>query len=163
MKARQSFPPLVWDDSEILILGTIPGSSSIAKDEYYFHYSNYIWDYLAKVYDEPRPRTWQEKKEFLHKHHIALWDMYKYSEIPGSVDKGLGEFNELEVFLQKYPTIAKVLLNGKKTTRAFQKYLKSVAVMPDSIRVYSLPSTSGANTRITREAALSAWKEALSR
>ena len=160
--ARQSFPPVVWEDSKILILGTIPSSSSIEKGEYYFHYANYIWDYLAKIYDEPRPRIWMEKIEFLHRHHIALWDMYKYSEVPGSVDKGLGTFNELAGFLQEHPTITKVLLNGKKAAQAFQKYLKSVSLLPDSIHAYSLPSTSGANTRIPRTDVISAWKEALS-
>ena len=162
MTARQSFPPLVWEDSEILILGTIPSTSSIEKGEYYFHYANYIWDYLAKIYDEPRSRTWTEKKEFLHRHHIALWDVYKYSKIPGSVDKRLGDLNNLEGFFEKHPSIVKVLLNGKRTADAFLEYQKSGNKIPEYVQVYPLPSTSGANTRIPRTDVISAWKEALS-
>lgn len=161
MNARQSFEALVWGDSEILILGTIPSSSSIEKNEYYYHYANYIWDYLAKIYDEPRPRTWTEKKEFLHRHHIALWDMYKYSEVPGSVDKGLGTFNELAGFLQEHPTIIKVLLNGKKAAQAFQEYTEKVSAIPEYVRAFPLPSTSGANTRISKDDVLRAWREAV--
>ena len=65
MAERQSFPPLVWEDSEILILGTIPGSSSIEKGEYYYHYKNYIWDCLAQIFQEKRPKKWVEKKNCL--------------------------------------------------------------------------------------------------
>ena len=162
MKARRSFEALVWEDSEILILGTIPSSSSIEKKEYYYHYANYNWDYLAKIYDEPRSRTWTEKKEFLHRHHIALWDMYEYSDIPGSVDKGLGEFNDLAGFLKRHLSITKILLNGKKTAKAFQEYTEKVSAIPDYVRAFPLPSTSGANASIPREVVLSAWKEALS-
>lgn len=162
MAARQSFPPLVWEDSEILILGTIPSSSSIENGEYYYHYANYIWKYLAEIFDTVIPKSWQEKTAFLRKYHIALWDMYVYSEISGSLDKGLREFNDIAGFLGKHPTIVSVLLNGKKTTQAFHQYQKVDSLLPLSIKVYSLPSTSGANTRMPGKKVLLAWKKVLS-
>lgn len=160
MSERQSFPPLVWEDSEILILGTIPSSSSIEKGEYYYHFANYIWDYLAKIYGVARPRSWPEKKSFLQVNHIALWDMYAYSETAGSLDKGLGGFNNLSGFLEEHRAITKVLLNGKKTSQAFLQYQKAGHYLLDTIKVYSLPSTSGANASIPREVVLSAWEDA---
>jgi hypoxanthine-DNA glycosylase len=162
MAERQSFSPLVFDDSEILILGAIPSSSSIEKGEYYYHYANYIWDYLAEIFGTARPKSWPEKMAFLQVNHIALWDMYAYSETVGSLDKGLGEFNDLAGFLEKHPTITKVLLNGKKTTQAFYQYQKAGHLLSNSINVYPLPSTSGANTRIPKTTVLLAWKDALS-
>ena len=161
MTARQSFPPLVWEDSEVLILGTIPSSSSIEKGEYYYHYANYIWDYLAQIFHEDRPRIWTEKTEFLKRHHIALWDFYAFSDVAGSLDKGLREFNDIAGFLMDYPTIYKVLLNGKKASDAFEKYQMINTNLPDAPRVYSLPSTSGANTRISRKTVLMEWETAL--
>lgn len=160
MEGRKAFKPLFWDDSKILILGTIPSSSSIEKEEYYYHYANHIWDYLAKIYGVARPKSWTEKKTFLQMNHIALWDMYAYSETAGSLDKGLGEFNNLSGFLEEHWTITKVLLNGKKASQAFLQYQKAGRYLPDTIKVYFLPSTSGANTRIPREMALSVWKDA---
>ena len=160
MAERQSFPPLVWEDSEILILGTIPGSSSIEKGEYYYHYKNYIWDCLAQIFQEKRPKKWVEKKDFLEKHRIALWDVYAFSDVAGSSDKGLKEFNDIAGFLKEHPTITKVLLNGKKTAESFQKYQRKERELPESIRIYSLPSTSGANTRLPRSIIFEAWKDA---
>lgn len=160
MTARQSFPPLVWEDSEVLILGTIPSSSSIEKGEYYFHYANYIWDYLAQIFQEDRPRIWPEKTDFLKRHHIALWDVYAFSDVAGSLDKGLREFNDIAGFLKDYPTINKVLLNGKKASAAFDKYQRINAKLSDAVRVYSLPSTSGANTRISRKTVVAEWEAA---
>ena len=161
MKARQSFPPLVWDDSKILILGTIPSSSSIEKGEYYYHYANYIWDYLAEIFLESRPRTWSEKTDFLKRNHIALWDVYAFSDVVGSLDKGLREFNDISGFLDEHTTITKILLNGKKTTQSLEKYEKKKSKLPKTVRIYALPSTSGANTRIPRKMVLSEWKKAL--
>ena len=84
MNGRKAFDPLFWEDSEILILGTIPSSSSIEKGEYYYHYANYIWDYLAEIFHESRPRIWSEKTDFLKRHHVALWDVYAFSDVVGS-------------------------------------------------------------------------------
>lgn len=161
MAERQSFPPLFWEDSEILILGTIPSSSSIEKGEYYYHYANYIWDYLSKIFHEERPIIWSEKKDFLRRHHIALWDVYKFSDIEGSLDKGLRDFNNIAGFLKIHPTIKKVLLNGKKTARSLEKYQEVNSKLPETVRVYALPSTSGANTKIPRKMVLSEWEKEL--
>ena len=155
---RKAFPPLAWEDSELLILGTIPSSSSIEKGQYYYHYANYIWDYLAKIFGAARPKSWPEKKAFLQVNHIDLWDMYAYSETTGSLDNGLGEFNDIAGFLERHSTITKVFLNGRKASQAFCQYKKAGHYLSDSIKVYDLPSTSGANTCIPREKALSEWK-----
>lgn len=161
MNGRKAFDPLFWEDSEILILGTIPSSSSIEKGEYYYHYANYIWDYLAEIFHESRPRIWSEKTDFLKRRHVALWDVYAFSDVVGCLDKGLREFNDIAGFLKEHPTITKVLLNGKKTTESFQKYQRRERELPESIRIYSLPSTSGANTRLPRSIAFATWKEVL--
>lgn len=160
MTARQSFRPLVWEDSEVLILGTIPSSSSIEKEEYYYHYANYIWDYLAQIFHEDRPRFWTEKTDFLKRYHIALWDVYAFSDVAGSSDKGLKDFNNIAGFLKEHPAITKVLLNGKKAAESFQKYQKKEHNISKRIRVYPLPSTSGANTRLPRATVFGAWKDA---
>jgi hypoxanthine-DNA glycosylase len=38
-----SFPPFVNSSTEILILGTMPGIASLAKQEYYAHKRNHFW------------------------------------------------------------------------------------------------------------------------
>lgn len=161
MAERQSFPPLVWEDSTILILGTIPSSSSIEKGEYYYHYANYIWDYLAEIFQDSRPRFWSEKTDFLKRHHIALWDVYAFCDVVGSLDKGLRDFNDIFGFLDEHTTITKILLNGKKTAQSLEKYEKKKSKLPETVKIYDLPSTSGANTRLPRQVVFEAWKEAI--
>lgn len=161
MDGRKSFAPLFWEDSNILILGTIPSSSSIEKGEYYYHYSNCIWDYLSGIFHEDKPKTWSEKKDFLKRRRIALWDVYAYSDVVGSLDKGLRGFNNISGFLEEHPSITKVLLNGKKTAQSIDNYQKKESKLPETVRIYALPSTSGANTRIPREEILSEWRRAI--
>lgn len=161
MAERQSFPPIVWEDSEILVLGTIPSSSSIEKGEYYYHYANYIWDYLSVIFQEDKPKTWSEKKALLKRHHIALWDVHAYSDVVGSLDKGLRNFNDISGFLEEHQSISKVLLNGKKTAQSLEIYEKKKSKLPGTVKIYALPSTSGANTRISKKAVLSGWEKAL--
>ena len=48
----QSFPPLVSKNSKILILGSIPGTKSLEKQEYYAHPQNHFWKLLFCMFGE---------------------------------------------------------------------------------------------------------------
>ena len=44
-----SFPPFANSQTEILILGTMPGSASLEKQEYYAHQRNHFWKIIYKT------------------------------------------------------------------------------------------------------------------
>ena len=44
-----SFPPFANSQTEILILGTIPGSASLEKQEYYAHQRNHFWKIIYTI------------------------------------------------------------------------------------------------------------------
>ena len=48
-------PPLIWPDSRILILGTMPSPRSRAEAFYYAHPQNLFWTVQAAVYGESDP------------------------------------------------------------------------------------------------------------
>ena len=59
--------PFYNKDSEILILGSLPSVKSREMKFYYAHPQNRFWNTLAKVYNEPKPNTFKDKKDFLIK------------------------------------------------------------------------------------------------
>ena len=48
----QSFPPIISKKSKILILGSIPGTKSLEKQEYYAHPQNHFWKILFCMFGE---------------------------------------------------------------------------------------------------------------
>ena len=53
---------------------------------YYGNERNRMWMVLSKIFDDILPLTISEKKEFLRKHHIAMWDVIKSCDIVGASD-----------------------------------------------------------------------------
>jgi len=52
MKEYHPFKPLIFDDSEILILGTFPSIKSFENNFYYSHPRNQFWPLLESVFNE---------------------------------------------------------------------------------------------------------------
>ena len=80
------FEPIFDAGSKVLILGTIPSPKSREIMFYYGHPQNRFWRILSDLFEEPLPRTKDEKADLLHRHHIALWDVLSGCEIRGADD-----------------------------------------------------------------------------
>ena len=105
-----------------------------------------------------------KSKKFLFQHKIALWDCLKSAQRKGSTDKrivrGSEIPNDIFEFLQEYPTLKYIVLNGKsKTKRYFYKYFKELY---KSYNIIVLPQTSKLNEsgkyKISYEEKLSKWR-----
>ena len=83
---RHPFPPFFDCDSRILVLGSFPSVKSREQGFFYGHKQNRFWCVTAAVFRDDVPDTLQQKKQFLTKHHIALWDVIASCEIIGSSD-----------------------------------------------------------------------------
>ena len=79
-------PPFFENDSETLILGSFPSPKSRECGFYYGHPQNRFWKTLAAVFKEEIPVNIEEKKEFLRRQKIALWDVIASCEIKGAED-----------------------------------------------------------------------------
>lgn len=66
--------------SKILILGSIPSPKSREEGFYYAHPQNRFWKVLSDIFNETFD-TIEDKKAFLLKYHIALFDVIKSCEI----------------------------------------------------------------------------------
>ena len=115
MKVNHNLEPFYDKNSEILILGSIPSVKSRELDFYYMHPQNRFWRILEKVYEEPLPVTIEEKKEFLKKHKIALWDVLSSCTIDASSDASIKNIkvNNIQKLI-KETNVKRIYTTGKK-------------------------------------------------
>lgn len=158
--ARQHhpIPPLYDPDSRILILGSFPSVKSREGQFFYHHPQNRFWRVLAAVLDEVPPITIEEKSAFLHRNHIALWDVIGSCEISGSSDSSIRNVvpNDLSPILET-ANIRAVFCNGGTSHRYYRKYTQTIT----GIEARVLPSTSPANAAWNLEKLTNSWREIL--
>lgn len=154
-----SFPPIIDANAETLILGTMPGATSLLKQEYYGYPQNAFWKIMFSIFDKlPIPEVFQEKANLLIKNKIALWDVLQNCERKGSLDihiKNQVE-NDFDSLLTEYPKIKRILFNGKESHKYFVRKFGQI----EGITYHVMPSTSPANT-VAFEKKLQLWSEVL--
>ncbi len=156
--------PSVDNQCTILILGSMPGESSLKAQEYYAHPSNRFWPLMAKLFNEPEaPAGYKARIAMLLRNHVALWDAISSCDRAGSLDSDIrnATANDFTGFLAKWKTINTIGLNGGKAYAIFSKQNRTLFDRP-GLRILKLPSTSPANARWRMDNLLEAWKELLS-
>ena len=87
MNNCKSFAPSIDNNSEILILGSMPGVKSLKEQQYYAHPQNRFWKVMGVVCNETNlsEYTYDLKLKTLLKNNIALWDTIKTCKRLGSL------------------------------------------------------------------------------
>lgn len=153
---KQAFPPLVNQNSKILILGTMPGEKSLELQEYYANKGNSFWKLLFTLFDQPLSHLYSERKQLLAENDIALWDVLAYCERDGSLDSNIKneKANDFEAFYKKYPDIKHVFFSSKNASNFYDKYVGR----RKDIQYTILPSPSGANASKSFMQKLEEWE-----
>ncbi len=148
------FPPLFDAASKVLILGSFPSVKSREINFFYGHPQNRFWKVVAAVFHEDTPKTIEEKKQFLHRNHIALWDVIHSCDIQGSSDASIKNVtpNDLNRILDA-ADIRQIYVNGKTAYNYYQKYTEKMTGRP----AICLPSTSPANAAWKLDKLIDAW------
>lgn len=156
IKRISSFPPLVFNDSKILILGSVPGVKSLEMQEYYAHPQNKFWTILFQLLNENFTTKYSEKLEFLKKNKIAVWDVIDSCERVGSLDSNIinEDRNDILKLLEEFPNIKAIFCNGQKSFKNLQREFSGNITIP----LFVLPSTSPAHA-ISFEKKLESWSE----
>ena len=141
MERYTGFNPIVHGDDRVLILGSMPSIQSIEKNMYYANPSNRFWPMLGYMYSMPY-QTREEKLKILDVNKIALWDICHSCIRHKSSDASIQDIvvNDIDLLLEKNPTIQIVLCNGKTSYLTFKKYYPQLEAI-------CCPSTSSANAR----------------
>lgn len=156
MEITHPFPPFFSADSHILILGSFPSVKSREQMFFYGHPRNRFWRVLAEVFSDAVPASIPEKKAFLLKHRIALWDSIGRCSIEGSADSSIRDVvpNDLSLILDAAP-IAAIFCNGRSSFDCYMKYIYP-SLSRDAVM---LPSTSPANAAWSVPKLVSAWSQ----
>ena len=140
--------PVFDTDSRILILGTMPSPRSREVGFYYGHPQNRFWKIMAQLFNEPVPINKADRIDFLHRHHIALWDVLASCEISGAQDSSIRQpvANDLSRILKNAP-ICSIFATGKTAEKWYNKLILPYTGQS----IIALPSTSPANCAVSME------------
>ena len=146
---HEFLPPFINDNSEILILGSLPSVKSREEGFYYAHPRNRFFLVLATLFNETEPISIMDRKSFLNKHNIALYDVVYACDIHMSSDSSIKNVTPINIkcLLNAHTRIKIIAVNGGKAKQLFDKYL--LKDVPDNIKVVYLPSTSPANAKMS--------------
>lgn len=155
MKEYHLIEPIYDQNSKILILGSFPSVKSRQANFFYHHPQNRFWKVLAKVFGDDLPMTVEQKKIFLNKHQIALWDVIASCEIKGSSDSSITnvEVNDLKRIIE-LSNIEHIYTNGNLADKLYHQYFDNIIDIP----VTKLPSSSPANAAYSLDKLIENWK-----
>ncbi len=155
MPISHPIPPLYDAESRILILGSFPSVKSREACFFYAHPQNRFWRVLSALFNEEVPMTTAERRDFLHQHHVAVWDTVAACDIRGSSDASMKNAvpNDLLPILATSP-IRAVFCNGATSYKLYTLYQGKTIPLP----VFPLPSTSPANAAKNLDALIDAWR-----
>jgi double-stranded uracil-DNA glycosylase len=159
-----SFPPIATDEATILILGSMPGATSLRRRQYYAHPRNLFWSFMQTFCGGDASLPYEKRVQGLKTHGIALWDVLMHCERGGSLDadiqSGTAVPNDLEGFLRVHPDIRTIFFNGQKAGACFRKLVwpNLPGSLQDRLVLKTLPSTSPANARQPEKAKREAWR-----
>ncbi|MCO4844945.1 MAG: DNA-deoxyinosine glycosylase [Sulfurovum sp.] len=151
------FKPIVFKDTQTLILGSFPSIQSFEKNFYYAHPRNQFWKILEKITTYPVNNR-DQKIWLLKECKFGLWDMIKVCSRENSLDSSLEneEVNDLAAFLEDYPSITKLAFTGKKAEALFKTHFSHL-----NIETVYLPSPSAAYAKMTFDAKVFEYKKQL--
>lgn len=141
MKVMHEFKPIYDNKSKILILGTMPSIKSRANKFYYSNPTNRFFKIMETLFNTKLLNS-DDRKAFLLKNKIALWDVCKECDILASSDSSIKNIipNDISIILNSAP-IKAIFTTGKTAYKLYQKYIFPTT----KIEAISLPSSSSAN------------------
>jgi hypoxanthine-DNA glycosylase len=160
-----SFPPIARTDARVLVLGTLPGAESLARQQYYAKPQNSFWRIMGALVGAGPDLPYADRLDRLRTHHIAVWDVCASAMREGSLDTAIKspEINDFGAFFGAYPQIRLVCFNGRHAEKLFERHVRpGLASAYASLESVLLPSTSPAFAGMRHEEKLMRWRQALS-
>ena len=141
---KKSFPPVVDENTRLLVLGSLPGEASLAAGRYYAHPRNLFWRLMGLVIGEDlEAQPYEARLAGLLKHRVGLWDVVAEAARQGSLDAAIRdpEHNDLLALMESLPNLKAVAFNGATSAKVGTRLL---APASDRLALIRLPSSSPA-------------------
>lgn len=163
------FAPIASQSAKILILGSMPSSTSLTKQQYYGHPRNAFWPIMLALLNLPvgfDKSSYSERKQLLLQNDIAVWDVLQSCFREGSLDTAIKmdsiKLNDFYRFFKLHPTIKTVCFNGTKAETLYNKYvLADIKTSFQYIKYIKLPSTSPAYAAMSIQQKMTIWSGAV--
>ncbi len=152
---QHCFPPVTRPDTRLLVLGSLPGAVSLAKQQYYAHPRNQFWRLIGAVIGRDLvPLVYEARLEALLDAGIGLWDTVAAATRKGSLDADirLHAASDLAALVETLPRLRAVAFNGGTSARIGRAQLGGI----ERVDLVDLPSSSPAYT-LPFERKLEAW------
>lgn len=153
MLVKHTIKPIYNKDSKILILGSMPSIVSRDNNFFYAHKQNRFWKVLAILF-KVELNSIIEKRRFLLKNNIGIFDMIKECEIKGSSDSSITKvkINDIESIVNS-TKIKYVFCTGKTSFKLYKKYFSHL-----NVKCFCLPSPSSANATYSLDKLVDEYK-----
>ena len=155
------FEPIEDKNSQVLILGSMPGLASLAAGQYYAHAQNAFWRIISELLQCDPASPYPTRIAALKAARIALWDVLKSCTREGSLDAMIERdtqiANDFRTFFRQHRKIRHVFFNGAKAEACFTRHV-SGRISTGPIAYERLPSTSPAHASMSFERKLRAWR-----
>ena len=175
-EVQHPIPPVWNEQSRVLILGTMPSPKSRQAGFFYMHPQNRFWSVISNVFEEEfeipnkdlRTGTTEttitaaitERRDFLLRHNLAIWDVLASCKIEGAADSTIrnavpNDFTQIFEGAQ----IHDVFCTGKTAYELWKKYCADKYELRYNLVTHCLPSTSPANARWEIEKLLEEYRK----
>ncbi|MDO9467360.1 MAG: DNA-deoxyinosine glycosylase [Thiobacillus sp.] len=156
------FPPIADAHARVLILGSLPGQTSLRQQQYYAQQRNAFWAIMGRLFDAGPDVPYDERTRRLVKNGVALWDVCAAAHRPGSLDAAIRPAsvvpNDFSPFIAAHPHIRLIAFNGAKAAELYRRtVLPGLPAALQTLRCETLPSTSPAHASMTLEDKLARW------
>ena len=161
----QSFGAVCDKNTQLLILGSLPGKRSIAEQQYYAHPRNALWPIVCSWMKIPVTLSYQDKLSAALERGIGFWDVVAKAERPGSLDSNIDsstvQFNPIDQLIPTLPKLKCIILNGGAAMTMFRRAGFDRVAIERGIDFFQLPSTSPAHASMTVDEKRVAWHSLL--
>jgi len=139
---KTSFPPVLGENTRVLILGSLPGEKSLQLGQYYANSRNQFWKLLSEVTTRPFPDAYEGRRSILRDAGIGVWDVVKSARRVGSLDANIRDHqaNPLTALVEQMPGLQAIAFNGRTASKIGQPQLRECV----GVRLITLPSSSPA-------------------
>ena len=144
---KRSFPPVVNGETRLLLLGSLPGEESLARQRYYANPRNQFWRLVGDAIDADLVTLdYHERLDALLAAGVGLWDVVASASRTGSLDGNIRghSANPLAELVARLPQIRAIGFNGGTSARIGMKELGgdvafALVPLPSSSPAFTLP------------------------
>ncbi len=142
-----AFAPVVDKGVRVLVLGSLPGTASLAAGEYYAHPRNVFWPLVGALTGlELAALPYAERLAALLGARVGLWDVVASAVRPGSGDAAIEQAQaaDLAGLVARLPALRAIGFNGATAARIGRRQLGD----RPGLALVDLPSSSPAHARM---------------